>query len=245
MKPNIKNIIIGIIAITILGLSCYFIYNKYSDKNDKNDNKKIVENEKKIQDDLITVIKENGLDALAYEEKDITFSEKPSNSQLYLAALYFEKINKGKNYVFTREELDDYYDKLYGYKPSSYPNIKCQVDNEDLYVYKENKYFREDNHPGHGYYGPGFIDSYITDYLNNENDYSISVLFLHGSEIEGYNVNDDNLFNENDEISDYSNDSLIKYFQDNISKFMNTVKYQFTFTKSSGRYILKSFKKVN
>ena len=44
-------------------------------------------------------------------------------------------------------------------------------------------------------------------------------MFLHGSEIEGYNVNDDNLFNENDEISDYSNDSLIKYFQDNISKF--------------------------
>ncbi len=243
MKPNYKNIIIGIIATIVLGLSCYFIYNKYSDK-DNNDNK-IVESDKKVQDDLINIIKENGLDALSYEEKDITFTDKPSNSQLYLAALYFEKINKGKNYVFTREELDDYYEKLYGVKPSSYQNIKCQVEQEDLYIYKENKYFINDNHPGHGYYGPGFIDSYITDYLNNDNDYTISVLFLHGNEMDGYSVNEDNLFDENEEVNDYSDKTLIKYFQENISKFMNTVKYQFTFTKSNGRYILKSFKKVN
>lgn len=243
MKPNYKNIIIGIIATIVLGLSCYFIYNKYSDK-DNNDNK-IVESDKKVQDDLINIIKDNGLDALSYEEKDITFTDKPSNSQLYLAALYFEKINKGKNYVFTREELDDYYEKLYGVKPSSYQNIKCQVEQEDLYIYKENKYFINDNHPGHGYYGPGFIDSYITDYLNNDNDYTISVLFLHGNEMDGYSVNEDNLFDENEEVNDYSDKTLIKYFQENISKFMNTVKYQFTFTKSNGRYILKSFKKVN
>lgn len=242
MKPNYKNIIIGIFATVVLGLSCYFIYNKYSDK-DNNDNK-IVENDKKVQDDLINIIKENGLDALAYEEKDIAFTDKPSNSQLYLAALYFEKINKGKNYVFTREELDDYYEKLYGVKPSSYPNIECQTDKEDLYIYKENKYFVNENHPGHGYYGPGFIDSYITEYLNNDNDYTISILFLHGNEMDGYSVNEDNLFNE-ENIGDYSDKTLINYFQENISKFMNTVKYQFTFTKSNGRYILKSFKKVN
>ena len=34
----------------------------------------------------------------------------------------------------TREELDDYFDKVYGYKPNSYPNVKCQVEKEDLYI---------------------------------------------------------------------------------------------------------------
>lgn len=243
MDPKIKNIFIGCIAIIVLGLSCYLIYNKYSDKFDNGDNKKIVDNDKTIQDDLIKIIKEYGLDALSYEENDVSFNETPRNSQLYLAAFYFDNINKDYDYVFTREELDAFYEKLYGFKPNSYPNIKCQADGEDLYVYRDNKYFLNKDHPGHGYYGPGFIDSYITDYINNDNDYTISILFLHGSPMEGYSVNDDSLFNDQD-IIDYSDASLIKYFQENISKYMSTTKYQFTFTKNSGRYILKSFKKV-
>ena len=243
MKTNYKNIIIGVIAIIVLALSCYFIYNKYSNKEDHGNNK-IVDEDKKAQEDLIKVIKEYGLDALAYEEKDITFSETPRNSQLYLAALYFEKDNN-KDYTFTREEFDDYYEKLYNYKPNSYPNIKCQADKEDLYTYKDNKYVFNKNHPGHGYYGPGFIDSYITEYLNNDNDYTISVLFLHGSEMEGYSVNEEDLFDEEKEDILYNEDGLKKYFQENISKFMNKTKYQYTFEKNSGRYILKSFKKVN
>ena len=243
MNPKIKNIIIGIIAITVLGLSCYFIYEKYKDK-DNNPNQTIVEDEKKVQEDLINIIKEYGLDALAYEEKDITFSDTPRNSQLFLAALYYTNINKDKDYVITREELDDYYEKVYGYKPNSYKNIKCQVEKEDLYIYKDNKYYFNDKHPGHGYYGYGFIDSYISDYSKNDNEYTISILFLNGSEIEGYSVNDDNLFNDDNYNGDYKDESLSKYFKDNIDRFMKGIKYRYTFEKNSGRYILKSFKKV-
>ncbi len=238
MKQNYKNIFIGIIATIILGLSCYFIYDKYGNK-DNNGNGKIVEDDKKIQEDLINIIKEYGFDALAYEEEDVIFSENPNNSQLYLATIYFDKINKDKDYIFTREELDAYYEKLYGYKPSSYPNISCITDKENIYLYKENKYVKNSKHKDHSYYEPGFIDSYITDYLNNDNTYTVSILFLNR---EG-KVNEDSLFKD-ESNKKYSNEEMIKYFEENISDFTNTVKYRFTFEKNSGRYILKSFKKV-
>ena len=242
MKTKCKNIIIGVVATIVLGLSCYLIYNKYKVQEDDID-VKVVDDDKKIKEDLINIIKEYGLDALAYEEKDIVFKEEPRNSQLYLIASYYEK-NKNKDYAFTREELDDYYEKVYGVKPKSYPNIKCMTDKEDLYIYEDNKYIFNKNHPGHGYYGPGFIDSFITEYQNNDKEYTIKVLFLHGNEMEGYSVNEDNLFGEEKEDILYNTDGLKKYFKDNINKFLDKTKYQYTFEKDSGRYILKSFKKV-
>ena len=242
MKPNFKNIIIGILALTILGLSCYFIYNKY--KHEDNIDTPVVEDEKKIQEDLTNIIKEYGLDGLGYEESDITFSDKPRNSQLYLIALYYTNTNKDKDYILSREELDDYYEKVYGYKPVSYINIKCQVEKQDLYIYKDNKYYFNKSHPGHGYYGYGFIDSFITDYSKNDNTYTISILFLRGNEMEGYSVNENDLFRDDSYKGDYTDKSLSKYFRDNIDHFIKGMKYQYTFEKNNGRYILKSFKKI-
>ncbi len=89
------------------------------------------------------------------------------------------------------------------------------------------------------------MDSYITDYLNSKNEYTISILFLHGNEMEGYSVNEEDLFkNENDYENASSETSLIKFFQDNIDNYVNGVRYRYTFEKVNGKYILKSFKKV-
>lgn len=243
MDQKIKNIIIGSLAVLVLGLSCYFIYNKFGSKKENNGN--ISENEKDIKVTLLEIIKEYGLDALHYEEDDIEFNETPKNSQLYLAALYYSNFNKNNDYVMTREELDDYFDKVYGYKPNSYPNVKCQVEKEDLYIYKDNKYVFNEEHPGHGYYGNGFLDSYIVDYVNNKNEYTISVLFLYGNEMEGYSVNEDELFkNEDDYKYASSEESLINYFKNNIDNYINGIKYRYTFEKVNGKYILKSFKEV-
>ena len=242
MDSKIKNIVIGCIAILVLGLSCYFIYNKFSDKKEINNVES--EDEKTIKNDLVNLIKEYGLDALSYEENDVVFSENPKNSQLYLAALYFSKVNNGKDYIMTREELDDFYEKVYGYKPSAYPNVVCQVEKDILYVYKDNKYLFYEEHPGHGYYGPGFIDSYVVDYSNKNNEYSISLLFLHGNEMEGYSVNEDNLFKKEEDYKYASSEeSLIKFFNEHIDDFKDSVKYRYVFEKTNGKYILKSFKK--
>ena len=238
MDSKIKNIVIGCIAVLVLGLSCYFIYEKFSDKKEVNNVDS--EDEKTIKNDLVNIIKEYGLDALAYEENDVIFSENPKNSQLYLAALYFTKVNEGKDYIMTREELDDFFEKVYGYKPSAYPNVVCQVEKDILYVYKDNKYFFYEEHPGHGYYGPGIIDSYVVDYTNKNNEYSISLLILHGNEMEGYSVNEEAL---KEDIDSSSEEKLIKYFRDNIDSYKDGVKYRYTFEKTNGKYILKSFKK--
>ena len=101
MKTKCKNIIIGVVATIILGLSCYLIYNKYKVQEDDID-VKVVDDDKKIKEDLINIIKEYGLDALAYEEKDIVFKEEPRNSQLYLIASYYEKKQKQRLCFYKR-----------------------------------------------------------------------------------------------------------------------------------------------
>ena len=65
MKTKVKNTIILILALTVLCLSCYFIYDKKIKENIKKENQ-LVEADENTKKFLINVINKYGLDALSY-----------------------------------------------------------------------------------------------------------------------------------------------------------------------------------
>ena len=254
MKSKVKNTIIFIIALTVLCLSCYYIYDKKIKADTENVINETEENNKKF---LINVINEYGLDALSYEYDNVKFSNKLSNGILYLAFNYISKnddsdinhFEDSKKWEIDKSKFDDYFSHAYGFVPKEYKNIICKVDNEVLVYYNKDtkKFTYNDNHPGHGYYGSGYIDYYITSYKKEKDLYTIDVLSLLGSPIVGYSINDkditNNIVSSSDDMDELEK-MYQKYFKEHLDDFKNVKKYQYVFQKVDNNYYLREFHKV-
>ena len=243
---KIKNMLIIILSIAVLGLSCYLIYDKTISK-DKKDN--IVENEEDVKKELIDIIKKYKLDALPNEEKDTKFTDVPTNGQLYLAYSYNVGIQNDSyedmDMTVNKNAMDEYFKTVYGVTPTKYKNILCLVEDEVLVYFKEksNNFVPNENHPGHGYYGAGFLDYYITDYKKEDNKYIISILFMDANLMDGYVVNGEADTNFDDRLlDDGANDKIIEYFRNHIEDYKNVQKFQYTFTKEDNHFYLTAYK---
>ncbi|MBP5684249.1 MAG: hypothetical protein J6X02_03230 [Bacilli bacterium] len=256
MKTKVKNTIILILALTVLCLSCYFIYDKKIKENIKKENQ-IVEADENTKKFLINVINKYGLDALSYEYDDIKFNNKLSNGILYLAFNniashddgYLNHFEDNNKWEIDKSKFDDYFNHAYGFTPKDYSNIICTVENEVLvYYHKDTKKFSyNDKHPGHGYYGSGYIDYYITSYEKEKDLYTINVLFLIGSPIDGYRVNEhditENIISSSNDMDEIEN-TYQKYFKEHLYDFNGIEKYQYVFQKVDSNYYLKEYHKV-
>ena len=253
---KIKNMIIIILSVAVLGLSCYLIYDKALSKKDNNNPPETKETEDEVKKILLNTIKTYKLDGLYNEESDTKFTDVPTNGQLYLAYSYNVAVQNNGEYgenmdtTVNKNKMDEYFKKVYGITPTKYKNIICMVDNEALVYYKEmsNNFVHNDNHPGHGYYGAGYMDAYITDYKQENNKYVISLLFMDANLMDGYTVNgeiDTNFDNNYGNLIDENNEEkIIEYFRNHIDNYKNISRYQYTFTKEEGNYYLTSFKIV-
>ena len=248
---KIKNMVIILLSVAVLGLSCYLIYDKtLSNKNNKSEQGQN-ESEEEIKNSLVSIIRKYKLDALHYEEDTIKFTDVPTNGQLYIAYLYNVDIQndtyEDMDTTVNKNKMNDYFKTVYGITPTKYKDILCGVEKEALVYYREksDNFVQNDNHPGHGYYGSGFLDYYITDYKKEDNNYIINLLFMDANQMDGYTVNEisDNNF-DNELLDNESNDKIKEYFQNHIDDYKNIPRYQYTFTKEDGNYYLTEFKIV-
>lgn len=243
--------VFSILLLTIFDKSL-FGYNTNSnvEQEEKEVTEKQVE-EKDIDKDtinsLVDKVDSYGLDALYQEEKDITFDKTSTNGQLYLAYSYNEgqlikEFGENNTKNVTKEMMDKYFMDVYGYQPTTYKDIICQVEKEVLYAYKEDKkeYVYNENHPGHGYYGPGFLAYHVSNAKMKDNTYTIDVIFLRGNEMEGYEVNGVDVTDKTTSETDYENE-LIKYFHEHLDEFVNGTKYRYVFEKVEGNFYLRAF----
>ena len=247
---KIKNMVIIILSVAVLGLSCYLIYDKALSKNNNNQ-PETTENEEETKQILVTLIRKYKLDALHNEEESTKFTDVPTNGQLYVAYMYNVDIQndsyENMDTTVNKAKMDEYFKSVYGIKPTKYKDILCQVDDLALVYYKDksDNFVQNDEHPGHGYYGSGFLDYYIVDYKQEDNKYKISLLFMDANQMDGYTVNEISDDNFDNELLDNENNEKIKeYFQNHISDYQNIPKYQYTFVKSDDNYYLEEFKKV-
>ena len=132
MKTKVKNTIIFIIALTVLCLSCYYIYDKKIKENTNNVINEADETTKKF---LINVINEYGLDALSYEYDNVKFDNKLSNGILYLAFNYISKnddsyLNHFEDSIkweIDKSKFDDYFNHAYGFSFHLFTCLSCYI----------------------------------------------------------------------------------------------------------------------
>jgi len=244
---KVKNMVIIILSVLVLGLSCYLIYDKALSKKDIEP--QVVENDEEVKQTLVTLIRKYKLDALHNEENNIKFTDVPTNGQLYIAYMYNVDIQNDSyedmDTTVNKNKMDEYFKSVYGIKPTKYQDIFCQVEKEALVYYREksDNFVQNDNHPGHGYYGAGFLDYYVTDYKQEGNKYIISLLLMDANLMDGYIVNEieDNNF-DSGLLDEDNSDKIKEYFQNHIDDYKNIPRYQYTFVKTDDNYYLEEFK---
>lgn len=196
-----------------------------------------------MQNTVINKIKDNYLFGLKYSDNSLEFSNTDLNNSM-LDILYAYIVDNGD---LSGDNLNQYFSNLYNFVPNNYLTYKCPTDNIDLLVYdaRENKYYINANHPGHGYALYDYIDYRVVGYTEENDTLNVSILFLSGNNAEGYYINDTEI--DESAISNFDNDDIEKaykqYFyslKDNQSLYKP---YIFTFTKVNEDIYLRAFSK--
>ncbi len=206
--------------------------------------KKVHEKESANEKKIIEFIDKYGLDLLYYPS-EINPNE-PSGDLEHVAYWYVKDNNEGEGLKYQKEEFDKYFKKVFDIVPTKYVDIICHEDDKVFYYYKDGMFVYNENHGGHGTSdAPGFIDYYIVDYKESNNQYIIKLIFNNYDEMDGYRVNgedDESIYGDDEHtISDLE---AVKYFHEHIDKYKSKTVFEYTLEKKDDSFILKSFKIV-
>ena len=259
-NKKVINILITIIVLLIIFISSLIVYivinkdklNKDDKvKNNKSTNNKQVEPIKENitlseyeKEELISFINRYKLNYLASKvEGNITRAD----NRILLNSIYYIDSISSNNISYGVEDIKGYINRVFNINDIEIKDILCPLDNEVLYKYLPDGYIYvlNETHQGHG--GELLVDDiahYVTKAEKIGDKYIIDIIYLYGSMMDGYYVNDEELNVSVDsyiemtpeEESNYMKD----YFFDHIEEFKEIKPYEYTFVKNGNSYYLYS-----
>lgn len=249
-------IILFILILLVAGLLCFLITRD-------NDVKKIDTPKKEApvanpdQDIVMEKVLKYKLFGLSYYDEEIDLStDELIEPKLELLYAYVED-------KLSDSDANAYFRDLYGKVPTEHKSYICPLDNKELLSYDEKNetYYINNNHPGHGgrIYDP--LDYKVIDFKEDNNIITISVIFLYGNNADGFYTNDQEFISDvdpdingdgeftDDEYQEYINKIKEEFKKTN--EFDGVKKYVYTFEKvavdnsyeAQYLYSLKGFKK--
>lgn len=262
-----KNILISLLAITVVLLSGFIVYDKIIKKETP---KTETKNEKTVE---VTEPKEENLDEIAgilvgklekyrvdyYDSlENITFNEVSENEKLTAAFLYGN--NKNQTIDLKKADVDDYFQNLFGKTLTTYPDLQCWNGDGILYKFniETNEYQKDcgDKETCHAHGGldnhPNSIFIKYNNIKKENNNYVITVNKVFGSNLrdsDGYFYADYKYSVKIDGLDIYANQSrelettekinVKNYYESNYEKFKDiTPQYRYTFEKVNDDYYL-------
>lgn len=245
-----KTLLITIFIFICIIASILCLLTHYKPKNDvkpkENTNDKPNNNKPTIliTDEELNAIKDKiskyYLFGLKYYDEELSFNESElTNPMLEILYAYVDKKLVGN-------DIDNYFKDLYNFIPSERKPFVCGLDNEDLLSYDTRKktYYINEKHTGHGGKIYNYNDLKVISAKQENNIYTVSIVFFYGSNAEGYYLNDSE-FNISLDAETENYDDLYKNEFNKLNDFSKIKKYTYTFEKIDDNYYLKGFSKTN
>ena len=257
---NILIVIVVLLIIAISSLIVYLLITKVYKSDDKkennNNNKKIVEPQNKTREltdtekeDLLSFIDNYQLYYLA-NKYDGVFSE--SSNRLLLNAIYhIDSDNVENSSSYDAEQIKVYFNSAFNIDNVNFEDIICPIDDEVLYKYLSDagKYILSETHPGHG--GELLVNDlshYVISATYDNDLYKINIMYLYGSFMEGYYINDKEIPIPESyvEMTPEQTENYMKdYFNEHYEEYLDTTSYEFAFKKNNGSYYLYKLSNVS
>ena len=282
-EKSLKAMLI-ILLLAVLGLGGYIVYDKFLSKElnkteVKQETKKEVKEETKKEESqkedldavaniLVNKINTYNINQLEAIDKNLQFSNSPTNEQLITMEYYYIYKSKSnntydENYLATKEEVDKYFKSVYNIQLNEYPNIVDWNDNQIDYVYDNNsqKYLHyvnpiTDTFNHYNLFPADSITEIVTDINKNKDIYSITLAKIYTcgpNVLNGEHITSDALHKtvlpEFDQFIksdiDCDEEAAANYFKANKDKYKTQKpQYKYTFKKENNDYYLISFETI-
>ena len=228
--------------------------NNKTDNNQTNNNTNATVTNEDVEN-IIALMHKYYLFNLIYEGNSSTF-DKANVTTGQLLGFYAYKASNDGSFSATKEDADDYFMKAYNFKPDTYKDITCLIDNESMYNYDNSElaWKKSDYEHGHGGWSNDFEDYYVVDKSINDNKISLDLIFMYYGEFTfdtyingtsvsmGSEIDYDHYMGGDEQLHDELYSKQKEYFQKHVNEYTNGKIYNFVFEKDGNNYYLKSFK---
>lgn len=265
-KENKLKIMIIILLVIIIGLLSYIALSKQKpiEKETKENKQEIKENLDEISNKLIEKIDKYYVDYFDSSE-NIDFT-KIKKEDLIDGAYHYSIVTNQK---FSKQLVDEYYEKLFNIKLENYPDLECFAKDGLIYSYniEKEEYVEEcGNYEGvcHGHGGLGYHKPLIIEKQNIEKqdgNYIITTTKVFGldeRDSDGYFYSDSTYQNKIEKLNHFVDNAknqygaidqdkinieeIKKYYKDNYQELKNIKPYyKYTFKKIDNDFYLTHF----